>query len=155
MGVLTMAKLTGSNVRRYSSSGSGSSSGSAGSGTVSGSAAALISVAKSKLGCRYVWGAKGPSQFDCSGFVYWCLNQVGVKQSYLTSSGWRTVGRYTKITSFNNLRPGDIIVVTGHVGIVAENGTVVDASSGNGKVVHRTMGSWFRNNFICGWRIFG
>ncbi len=155
VGVLTMAKLTGSNVRRYSSSGSGNSSGSAGSGTVSGSAAALISVAKSKLGCRYVWGAKGPSQFDCSGFVYWCLNQVGVKQSYLTSSGWRTVGRYTKITSFNNLRPGDIIVVTGHVGIVAENGTVVDASSGNGKVVHRTMGSWFRNNFICGWRIFG
>ncbi len=157
VGVLTMAKLTGSNVRRYSSSGSGSgsSSGTANTGTASGSAAKLISVAKSKLGCRYVWGAKGPNQFDCSGFVYWCLNQVGVRQSYLTSSGWRSVGKYTKITSFSNLRAGDIIVVTGHVGIVAENGTVVDASSGNGKVVHRTMGSWFRNNFICGWRIFG
>ena len=157
VGVLTMAKLTGSNVRRYSSSGSGSGSsgGAANTGTASGSAAALISVAKSKLGCRYVWGAKGPNQFDCSGFVYWCLNQVGVKQSYLTSYGWRTVGKYTKVTSFSNLRAGDIIVVTGHVGIVAENGTVVDASSGNGKVVHRTMGSWFRNNFICGWRIFG
>lgn len=156
VGVLTMAKLTGGNARPYSAgSSSGTSSGTANTGTASGSAAALISVAKSKLGCKYVWGAKGPGQFDCSGFVYWCLNQVGVRQSYLTSYGWRTVGKYTKITSFNNLRAGDIIVVNGHVGIVAENGTVVDASSGNGKVVHRTMGSWFRNNFICGWRIFG
>ncbi len=153
VGALTMAKLTGSNPRKYSA-GSGGSSGSS-SGTVSGSAASLISVAKSKLGCSYVWGAKGPSTFDCSGFVYWCLNQVGVRQSYLTSSGWQSVGKYTKITSFGNLRAGDIIVVSGHVGIVAENGTVVDASSGNGKVVHRTMGPWWRNNFICGWRIFG
>ena len=152
VGVLTMAKLTGGSARRAGSSGSSSG---ANTGTATGSAAALISIAKSKLGCRYVWGAKGPNTFDCSGFVYWCLNQAGVRQSYLTSSGWRSVGKYTKISSFDSLRAGDIIVVTGHVGIVAENGTLVDASSGNGKVVHRSMGSWFRNNFICGWRIFG
>lgn len=124
-------------------------------GTASGSASALISVASSKLGSPYVWGAKGPNSFDCSGFVYWCLNQVGVRQSYITSSGWRSVGKYTKITSFSNLRAGDIIVVSGHVGIVAGGGTVIDASSGNGKVVHRSLGSWWANNFICGWRIFG
>ncbi len=150
VGVQTMAKLTGGNARKQSS-GSGSSSG----GTVSGSASRLISIAKSKLGCRYVWGAKGPNSFDCSGFVYWCLNQAGVKQSYLTSYGWRSVGKYTKVTSFSKLKAGDIIVVSGHVGIVAENGTVVDASSGNGKVVHRSMGNWWKRNFICGWRIFG
>lgn len=148
VGIQTMAKLTSGNARS-SSSGSSSSSG------VSGSASRLISIAKSKLGSRYVWGAKGPNSFDCSGFVYWCLNQAGIRQSYLTSSGWRNVGKYTKVSSFSSLRPGDIIVVSGHVGIVAENGTVVDASSGNGKVVHRSMGSWWRNNFICGWRIFG
>ncbi len=148
VGIQTMAKLTGSGARQ-SSSGSVSGQG------VSGSASRLISIAKSKLGCRYVWGAKGPNSFDCSGFVYWCLNQAGVKQSYLTSYGWRSVGKYTKVSSFGSLRPGDIIVVSGHVGIVAENGTVVDASSGNGKVVHRSMGSWWRRNFICGWRIFG
>ena len=34
-------------------------------------------------------------------------------------------------------------------------GTVIDASSGNGKVVHRSLSSWWANNFICGWRIFG
>lgn len=144
------------------SSGSSSSGGSSGgststpnTGTASGGASALISVASSKLGAPYVWGAKGPNSFDCSGFVYWCLNQVGVRQSYITSSGWRSVGKYTKITSFSNLRAGDIIVVSGHVGIVAGGGTVIDASSGNGKVVHRSLSSWWANNFICGWRIFG
>lgn len=141
--------------RTQTAGGSSSGGGTPNTGTASGSASALISVAKSKLGSRYVWGAKGPNSFDCSGFVYWCLNQVGVRQSYITSSGWRSVGRYTKITSFSNLRAGDIIVVSGHVGIVAEGGTVVDASSGNGRVVHRSLGSWWQRNFICGWRIFG
>ena len=107
------------------------------------------------LGRRYVWGSTGPKSFDCSGFVYWCLNQAGVRQSYITSSGWRSVGKYTKITNFNNLQAGDIVVVSGHVGIVAGGGTVIDASSSNGKVVHRSLSSWWRNNFICGWRIFG
>lgn len=177
VGTMTMAKLTSRDAKKAPSGSRGNSSsggnrqpsgggnsqgGSSGgstsvpsTGTASGSASALISVASSKLGSPYVWGAKGPNAFDCSGFVYWCLNQVGVRQSYLTSSGWRSVGKYQKITSFSNLRAGDIIVVKGHVGIVANGGTVIDASSGNGKVVHRSLSSWWANNFICGWRIFG
>lgn len=181
VGAITMAKLTSADAkkapanapRNNTSSGSrtqtaqnggGSSSGSKSSGgstsipntgSASGGASSLIAVASSKLGCPYVWGAKGPNSFDCSGFVYWCLNQVGVRQSYITSSGWRSVGKYTRISSFSNLRAGDIIVVSGHVGIVAGGGTVIDASSGNGKVVHRSLSSWWANNFIVGWRIFG
>lgn len=150
---------TTTNNNRGQTSGGSSGGGGGGSipntGTASGSAAALISVASSKLGCPYVWGAKGPNSFDCSGFVYWCLNQVGVRQSYITSSGWRNVGRYTRISSFSDLRAGDIIVVSGHVGIVAGGGTVIDASSSGGRVVHRSLSSWWSRNFICGWRIFG
>lgn len=143
------------------SSGSGSSgkpsSGSSGGGTIhnSGGVSSLIAAAQSKVGCPYVWGAKGPNAFDCSGFVYWCLNQVGVKQSYLTSSGWRNVGRYTRINNFSDIQAGDIVVVNGHVGIAAGGGTVIDASSSNGRVVHRSLSSWWANNFICAWRIFG
>ena len=179
VGAMTMAKLTSNDAKKApanaprnnsssgrTQSGGSSSGGSSGgnksggstsvpnTGNASGGASALISVASSKLGAPYVWGAKGPNSFDCSGFVYWCLNQVGVRQSYITSSGWRNVGKYTKITSFSNLRAGDIIVVSGHVGIVAGGGTVIDASSGNGKVVHRSLSSWWANNFICAWRIF-
>ncbi|MCD8083829.1 MAG: peptidoglycan-binding protein [Clostridiales bacterium] len=178
VGTMTMAKLTSGNARRApsnsgssssssggstsaggSSSGGSSSGSSAGTsipntGTASGGASALISVASSKIGCPYVWGAKGPNSFDCSGFVYWCLKQVGVNQSYITSSGWRNVGRYTRVSSFSDLRAGDIIVVSGHVGIVAGGGTVIDASSSGGKVVHRSLSSWWANHFIVGWRIF-
>ncbi len=138
------------NSRPQQNSGVGS-----GGATVSGSAQALINVASSKLGCPYVWGAKGPNSFDCSGFVYWCLNQVGVRQSYLTSSGWRNPGRYQRVSSFDSIRAGDIVVVNGHVGIAAGGGTVIDASSSNGRVVHRSLSSWWRNNFIVAWRIFG
>ena len=38
------------------------------------------------------------------------------------------MGRYTKITNFNDIQAGDIVVVRGHVGIAAGGGTVIDAS---------------------------
>lgn len=178
VGVQTMAKLTGDNVKRpaagstggQGSGGTGNSSrgnGNAGSNkggsqtpqkplpTPSGTGvSALISIASSKLGSPYVWGAKGPNSFDCSGFVYWCLNQAGVRQSYITSSGWRNPGRYTKVSNFGDIQAGDIVVVKGHVGIAAGGGTVIDASSSNGRVVHRGLSQWWANNFICAWRIF-
>ncbi len=159
VGAKTMAKLTGDYVVKANDTTTGGGGG-GGGGAVdtgyagSGSVSALLKVALSKLGCKYVWGAKGPNEFDCSGFVYWCLNQVGVKQSYITSKGWRTVGKYKKITNYSSLKAGDIIVVTGHVGIIGENGTVIDASSSNRKICHRDLSSWWKRNFICGWRIF-
>jgi cell wall-associated NlpC family hydrolase len=71
----------------------------------------------------------------------------------MTSSGWRNPGRFKQV-SYNELQAGDIIVVSGHVGIVAGGGTIIDASSSNGRVVHRNLGAWWANHFICGWRIF-
>jgi hypothetical protein len=35
--------------------------------------------ALSRLGCPYVWGAKGPSCFDCSGLTQWAWRQSGVQ----------------------------------------------------------------------------
>ena len=66
----------------------------------------FIQIAESKLGCKYVRGAKGPNRFDCSGFVYWCLNQAGVKQSYMTSKTWRTCTKYKRITSMEQVSRG-------------------------------------------------
>ncbi len=179
VGVQTMTKLTGDNVKRAaagtsSAGGSGSkNSGSKNSGSSKGSGkgsgggssspaparngsgvSALLAAASSKIGSPYVWGSKGPSSFDCSGFVYWCLKQAGVGQSYMTSSGWRSPGRYTKVSRFSDIQAGDIVVVNGHVGIAAGGGTVIDASSSNGRVVHRSLSQWWANNFICAWRIF-
>ncbi len=142
------------------SSDSGSSSGSGSSSTPSytssgGSVSAFISAAESRLGCKYVRGGKGPDTFDCSGLVYWCLRQAGVSQGYLTSSGWRSVSKYQKVSSLSSLQRGDVIVFRGHVAIAMGDGTMIDASSGNGKVVHRSCtGAWCQKYFICAWRIF-
>ena len=159
----------GSSSGSGSSGGSGGSSGSSGGHTDSGSGGSqqstyhysgggsvgtLLDVASSKIGSPYVWGAKGPNSFDCSGFVYWCLNQAGVNQSYMTSGGWASSGRGQRISSCGDLQAGDIIVVSGHVGIADGGGGVIDASSSNGRVVHRSLSSWWQRNFICGYRIF-
>lgn len=170
VGKLTMAKLTGQSAVKATgeSTGSSSSSGNS-SGTSSNSGntsintvassnesgvAGLLKAAKSKVGSKYVYGSKGPNTFDCSGYVYWCLKQVGVKQNYITSYGWRTVGKYQKITKFSDIKAGDIVVVYGHVGIAAGNGMVYDASSSEGKIVYRSLGAWWKKNFIVAWRIF-
>ena len=144
-----------------SGSGSGSSGGSSGGNYSSGASAdRLIDIALSKLGCRYKTGAKGPSSFDCSGFVYWCLNQAGVRQGYMTSKSWRSVSKYQKISSIDNIQKGDIIVFRmssskGHVGIAMSGSEMVDASSGEGCVVRRSYKTdYWRKYFYCAYRIF-
>ena len=123
----------------------GATGGATASSTASGSShkkgvEKLIEVAESKLGCRYVRGAKGPNSFDCSGFVYWCLNHAGVRQSYMTSIIWRSCSKYKRISSMSALKRGDILVFkgdsmsTGHVGIYLGDGSMIDASSSEGKI---------------------
>ncbi len=171
VGKKTMSLLRSGNVKKAdkpvtsSSENSGGSSGSGSSGGSSGgsnngsserpSANRLIQIAKSKLGSRYQRGAKGPNKFDCSGFVYWCLNQAGIKQSYMTSRAWRTTNKYERIKSMSDVKKGDILVFNGHVGIAAGGNMMYDASSRNGKVVYRSHNtSYWRGDFICAYRIF-
>ena len=139
------------------SSSSGSSSGSGSSSNVSSSASIenFIAIAKSKLGSKYVYGAKGPNTFDCSGFVYWTLNKAGVKQSYMTSEGWKSTSRYKRITSMSSIKRGDVISFNGHVAIALGNGQMIDASPSAGKIrITSINSSYWRNNFVCAYRIF-
>ena len=91
----------------------------------------VVSVAKSKLGCKYKWGAAGPNEFDCSGFTYWVFAQVGKsipRVSKDQANGGLSVSR-------GNLKPGDIVCfATGststvsHVGIYIGNNQFIHAS---------------------------
>lgn len=124
----------------------------------------LIKIAEGKLGCKYVRGAKGPNTFDCSGFVYWCLNQAGVKQSYMTSIVWRTCSKYKRINSMDKLKRGDILVfkgesmATGHVGIYLGDGKMIDASSSRGQVRitenNILKSKYWQEHFLMAYRIW-
>jgi len=131
-------------------------------GTSSDKIEEFIAVAKTKIGCKYVLGAKGPDQFDCSGFVFWCLNQVGVKQGYMTSRGWAATTKYPVVTKMSDLKRGDIIVYDGdtygHVGIYLGDGKMIDASSTDGKIritsSNIMTNSYWKSHFIKGCRVF-
>ena len=116
----------------------------------------FISAANSKLGCEYVLGAKGPKKFDCSGFVYWCLKQAGVGGTRLNALGYSRKSSWKKIESVGKLKRGDILFFrsdsnksVNHTGIYVGGGTMIDASSGNGKVVKRPLSGYWKRNFVC------
>lgn len=157
-----------------SSSGSGSSSGGSNSGSSGGKSGgsskktgspatkdpdaakvdALIAFAQTLLGKEYTRGGKGPDAFDCSGFVYYCLNNSGAKSiKYMTSGAWAK-SSYDRVDSISDLKPGDIICFKGHVAIYMGGGQMIHASSSADKVViGSATGSWAKRNFICGRRV--
>ncbi|MFF3912458.1 NlpC/P60 family protein [Streptomyces sp. NPDC001852] len=93
----------------------------------SGRAGAAFAAAQSVIGSPYVYGASGPSSFDCSGLTSWAYAQAGVSIPR-TSQEQATIG--TRISSINDLQVGDLVFFYGdihHVGLYAGNGQVLHA----------------------------
>jgi cell wall-associated NlpC family hydrolase len=102
-----------------------SASGSAAPAT--GRASSAYAAAQSKIGSPYVYGASGPSSFDCSGLTSWAFAQAGV-QIPRTSQAQASYG--TRIYSQSDLRVGDLVIFYSdlhHVGFYAGNGQVLHA----------------------------
>ncbi|MET7361541.1 NlpC/P60 family protein [Streptomyces sp. NPDC005562] len=89
-------------------------------------AAAAIAAARSAVGRPYVWGASGPSGFDCSGLMQWSYAQAGVALPR-TSQAQRYAGRQV---SLSEARPGDLVAYrddASHIGMYMGNGQVLHA----------------------------
>ncbi|MEE4023206.1 NlpC/P60 family protein [Gordonia sp. PKS22-38] len=95
-----------------------------------GTSTALIAVqaALTRIGDPYVWGATGPSSFDCSGLMVWAYQQAGKtlpRSSQAQGGAGQPVDR-------QNLRPGDLIIYypdAHHVGMYVGDGYVIHAST--------------------------
>ncbi|OQD54756.1 hypothetical protein BM536_022950 [Streptomyces phaeoluteigriseus] len=111
---------------RASRSGRSDLPGPEGAGAASGRAAAALAAARSALGRPYVWGANGPTGFDCSGLVQWSYARAGVGLPR-TSQAQAHAGRRVPLSQ---ARPGDIVTYrsdASHVGMYAGNGQVIHA----------------------------
>uniref|UniRef100_UPI001A929A47 NlpC/P60 family protein n=1 Tax=Clostridioides difficile TaxID=1496 RepID=UPI001A929A47 len=114
----------------------------------------LINIAKSKLGCKYVYGATGPNNFDCSGFTQWCYkNALGITIPRVSSSQ----GNAGKGVDKSNLQRGDLVFFSSngpkgkinHVGMYIGNNEFIH-SPHTGDVVKITSlnGSYYKKNYV-------
>ncbi|GAB3289022.1 C40 family peptidase [Parasphingorhabdus pacifica] len=109
---------------------------------------AAVEYALSKLGAPYVWGAKGPDAFDCSGLMQAAWAYAGIPVSAGTTS---QVHDGHAVGSLRQLQPGDLVFIPGslgspsnprHVGMYAGHGMVVNAYDESTGVILERLDAW-------------
>lgn len=110
----------------------------------------IIAAAMSKLGYPYIWGKSfdGKSGGDCSGLVYYVLNQAGINIGRTSANGYYNHFKNNQVPR-SEMQPGDLIFwhknggrpdrYVHHVGIYIGDGKIIDASSNAGKIVERKI----------------
>ncbi len=112
----------------------------------------ITSLAKTKLGRKYVWGASGnKNTYDCSSFVKYVYKKNGIELPR-TSIMQSKVGKYVKR---DELQKGDLIFFdtskkrkgyVNHVGIYLGDNKFIHASSAKKKVVITSLDKNFYSN---------
>ncbi|MFJ9619133.1 C40 family peptidase [Streptomyces noursei] len=106
--------------------GTGSGGGTSDSGSYSTKAGKALAFARSQIGKPYVWGATGPSSYDCSGLTQAAWRAAGVD---LPRTTWDQVKVGTRVSS-SNLQPGDLVFFfndISHVGMYIGGGEMIHA----------------------------
>jgi peptidoglycan DL-endopeptidase CwlO len=88
--------------------------------------AQALQAAISRLGYPYIWGAAGPTSFDCSGLVMWAYQQVGISLPHFTVSQYNSGVHVAR----SDLEPGDLVFFfsnISHVGMYIGNGMMINA----------------------------
>jgi cell wall-associated NlpC family hydrolase len=92
----------------------------------SGKGAQALRLAMGKIGRPYVWGAAGPTTFDCSGLIMWAYGKVGVSLPHYTGSQWNAGTHISR----DKLQPGDLVFFYSdlhHVGLYVGDGKMLHA----------------------------
>lgn len=111
--------------------------------------ARLLSEAETRTGDPYVWGADGPSSFDCSGLVNWSARQMGITIGRDTYSMLAEVGgRHLRLVSTPEL--GDLAFYgTGHVELYVRAGETFGAQKPNTPVgFHHYTAFWHPTEYV-------
>ena len=105
---------------------------------------AIAATAKNQVGKEYVLNASGPDEFDCSGLVYYVLNECGIAVDHKDCAGYAQNEDWSKIESLSDVKAGDILFFRSanssdiqHAGIAVSSKNMIDASSSHRKVAER------------------
>jgi peptidoglycan DL-endopeptidase CwlO len=111
---------------------------------VSGAAGQAVAYAYSKLGDPYVYGATGPSSFDCSGLVQAAWASAGVA---IPRTTYEQVAALPAVST-NDLQPGDLLFFDGdgHVGMYVGGGYLIDAPQTGENVEKVPLAGWYSAN---------
>ncbi|MGX1026426.1 NlpC/P60 family protein [Streptomyces sp. SAI-097] len=108
------------------SKGKGKASAPGGGTQASGAAGKAVGFAMAQIGKPYVWGAVGPSSYDCSGLTSAAWAAAGHPIPRTSQAQW---GGLTRV-SLSSARPGDLIIYYNdatHVGMYIGGGQMVHA----------------------------
>lgn len=118
----------------------------------------LITCAPDSIGSPYVSGGNGPDVFDCSGFLYWLYNHIGIPLADNTAQGYYTSS--IKVDE-EDLLPGDWIFFdwgsdppssssidhTGvYIGNIGTNKVMIHASSTADIIKYETLTEYYENH---------
>lgn len=114
-----------------------------------------VDLAMQYLGCKYVYGAEGPTQFDCSGLTSYVYGQLGYTLNR-SAAGQTKNGTYV---SRDELQVGDLVLfrhegsskAATHVGFYIGNDQFLHASTTGYQVrIDSLNARWYANIFIGG-----
>jgi cell wall-associated NlpC family hydrolase len=116
---------------------------------------ALVTMARSQLGTRYILGADRPGQaFDCSSLVKFVMSVLRIELPR-TAREQATQGVEVAMDP-TVLKPGDLLTFgrgkrVSHIGVYVGEGRFVHASTSKRQVVEASIDqpdTWFRKNWV-------
>ncbi len=112
----------------------------------------VVGIAMQYLGIPYVWGGASPSGFDCSGFIQYVYNQVGVSLPHHAASQFG----YGTPVSRDQLEAGDLVFFDGlgHAGIYIGGGQFIHSPhTGDVVKISSLYDSWYSSTWVGGRRL--
>lgn len=108
--------------------------------TASGRGAVALRFAMSQMGKPYVWGAAGPSAYDCSGLTMASWRAAGISLPHSSRMQYAVTAHVSR----SQMRPGDLVFFyspISHVAIYVGGDTVIGAPSAGDVVRYQSISS--------------